>query len=178
MSCLGMLFAVDHPVAQRLLAAKTSKERIAIVDELEAGWDPTKPHQWINEMDNSWDAIHQALGDSPPLDKFIFGGRFIERGKCAICLVTPEEAAAAAAAAEGKDQAWFRERFFREPRRFNARRPLSAFHWLNDRLCLPRPGNPDDEDHVEHAWSWFQDMPGFFARAAAAGKWVVVSVNW
>lgn len=116
------------------------------------------------ETDKAWDGIHRCLTDGTlapgegPLSKFILGGKSIHEGDdYIICVVSPEEAGTAAVAAREIDEADFRERY--------SRLSQEQTEW-----------EPSDED-FEYTWGWFENLPKFFADAAAQGRWIVVSID-
>lgn len=60
MSCLGVHFAINGEIADKLSRAKSDEELVEIVQEkIEEKWDESH----LYETDKAWDAIHRCLSD-------------------------------------------------------------------------------------------------------------------
>lgn len=85
MSARGVHFAVPPAQETRLLAAKSDRKVMGLVEEIEEAWE--KP--FVCETDKAWDAIHRCLTDVSllydsgeyPLNHCICGGRQLIRGQ-------------------------------------------------------------------------------------------------
>ena len=159
----GVHFAIDVPVARRLLEVSGKDKAVeAIVEEIERAWDV----EHLAQSDKAWDAIHRCLTDGRllhengtyPLNRCILGGRQLYRGDDHIAsFVSADEVRDVAAALEGVSEDWFREQY---------------------RALVPRDYSPNygDED-CEYTWSWFEGVRALFVRAAAEGRAVLFTVD-
>src|SRR5215468_1056619 len=85
MSARGVHFAVTPVQAKQLLAAKSDRRLMELVEEIEEGWE----EPFVVETDKAWDAIHRCLTDGSllyvsgeyPLNLCICGGRQLYRGR-------------------------------------------------------------------------------------------------
>jgi hypothetical protein len=57
MSARGVHFAISSGQGKQLLAAKSDRKLMALVDELEETWE----EPIVCETDKAWDAIHRCL---------------------------------------------------------------------------------------------------------------------
>lgn len=169
MGCLGVHFAITVEQMKGLLeAAEQGDEAVAeFMFDIEEGWDK----EWLQQSDKAWDPIHRALTldntddgclndeDGPfPLLLCVMGGQNIYRGDdYHMRLIRPDEVADVAEALEKVSASWFRARLFT----------------IDPENCE----YPIDEDEFEYAWSWFRDYPGFFRKAARAGRAVLFTAS-
>src|SRR5438105_1826129 len=85
MSARGVHFAVTSAQAKRLLAAKSDRKLMELVEEIEEAWE----EPFVVETDKAWDAIHRCLTDGSllyvsgeyPLNRCICGGCQLFRGR-------------------------------------------------------------------------------------------------
>lgn len=159
MSARGVHFALTSAQEKALLAAKSDRKVMALVEELEEEWD--KP--FVVETDKAWDAIHRCLTDGTllyvsgeyPLNHCICGGRQLYRGRgYTVSYVAAAQVMDVAQALAKITKAWMRQRY--------------------DKL------DPDDYDEVEmgdedftYTWSNFLDLRKFFEEAAEAERAVI-----
>jgi len=162
MSCRGVHFAIGQQTVDALLAASDDEERRAIVEAVEEAWE----QPFTAETDKAWDAIHRALGDgsldpkagSAPLNQAIFGGTSLHEGDDYIIVLVPrDEVPAVAAALATIDDEAMRQRY---------------------RDLVPSDYDPSygDEDR-EYTVANFRDVAALYARAAAAGRAVIFTVD-
>ncbi|MBN9517584.1 DUF1877 family protein [bacterium] len=122
-------------------------------------------------MDKAWGPIHKCpTGDRGgyyevefdagrrPLDLVVAGGEPLLLGghRWARLIDHEAEVPAPAAALAEVEKEWFRERFFAPPD--------TQFHGI-------------DDQQFDRVWAHFEDLPPFFAAAAAEGKGVVCAVS-
>ena len=80
----GVHFAVTADQVSALLAAKSDRKLIPLIDQIEETWE----EPFVVETDKAWDAIHRCLTDGSllfvsgeyPLNHCICGGRQLHRG--------------------------------------------------------------------------------------------------
>ena len=85
MSARGVHFAITSALAESLLAAKSDRKLMPLIEQIEETWE--KP--FVVESDKAWDAIHRCLTDGSllyvggeyPLNHCICGGRQLHRGR-------------------------------------------------------------------------------------------------
>lgn len=163
MSARGVLFAVTRAQEKQLLAAKSDRQLMELVDDIEKAWQ--KP--FVVETDKAWNAIHRCLTDGTllyvsgeyPLNHCICGGRQLIRGRDGtVSHVSAAQVKDVAAALAKITKAWMRKRY--------------------DQI------DPDDYDEVEpgdkdfaYTWDNFLHVRRFYKSAAAAGRAVVFSVD-
>jgi hypothetical protein len=163
MSSLGVHFAVTAAQARALVAAKSDRALLALVEQLEEAWE--KP--FVVESDKAWDAIHRCLTDGSllyvsgeyPLNLCICGGRQLYRGRAyTVSLVSARQVPDVAAALGKITKAWMRRRYFR----------LDSEEYNEVEI--------GDED-FSYTWEGFLDVRRFYRRAAAAGRAVIFTVD-
>ena len=162
MACRGVHFALRDHDTTRLLQAQNDSERLRIVqEEIEAAWD----EEWLYQTDKAWDAIHRCLTDGElrfdngdyPYSMCILGGRLLHTGDdYIISLKTPLQVQDVCKALENIDRGWFRKRYFHLPDDYSRTK---------------------SDDDFEYTWDWFNGMSEFFAKAAAAGRHVIFTVD-
>lgn len=162
MACRGVFFALSPEDEAKLLAAHDSDAVVEIVtEEIEGRWD----EEWLQEVDKSWDAIHRCLGDGslrtdqPGVTaKAVLGGRQLSaRTDWIVSYLDAGDVMRVTEALRAIDNAAFRGRYF----------------------ALARSDYEGEigEQDFEYSWAYFEDMRGFFARAAGAHRAVVFSVD-
>ena len=163
MGCRAVHFSIDADTVAELLEATTDDDRREVIEFIEEDLWSENPDIGY-ETDKAWDAIHRCLTDGTlapgegPLAKFVLGGKSIHQGDDHIlCVVSPQEAAAAAVAARDMNEAEFRNRY--------------------SRLSQDQTGWQPSEEDFEYTWGWFENLPKFFADSAAKGRWIVVSID-
>ena len=169
MACRGVFFALTKEEEAKLLAAPDSDAVVEIItEEVEERWD----REWLVEMDKSWDAVHRCLGDgslrrsqSSLTSKAVLGGRQLSTGAdWIISYLAADEVKQVAIAIATIDQLEFRRRYFGLKKKFL---------WF-DRTEYDGPIGEEDFDS---SWSNFVDMRLFFAKAAAAHRPIIFSVD-
>ncbi len=159
MSTRGVHFAVTPAQEKRLLAAKSGRTLMKLVEEIEEAWE----RPFVCETDKAWDAIHRCLTDGSllyvsgeyPLNHCICGGLQLFRGReYTVSYVSAPQVKDVAAALAKITKAWMRKRY--------------------DQL------DPDEYDEVEigdedfaYTWENFLDVRRFYKKAAEAGRAVI-----
>ncbi len=165
MACRAVLFALAEDEAKRLLDARSDEALEEAVEEIEERWD----EEWLCELDKAWDGIHRALTDGElaydngeyPLNHAILGGQQLYEGDdYIIAFVQAAQVADVAKALEGIRDAQFRERYFK----------------INRENYGAAPKQVSEED-FEYVAGWFEELKAFYAKAAAAGRAVVFTVD-
>lgn len=163
MSARGVHFAVTSAQEKHLLAAKSDRKLMALVEEIEEAWEGP----FLVETDKAWDAIHRCLTDGTllyvsgeyPLNHCICGGRQLFRGRdYTVSYVSAPQVKDVALALARITRAWMRRRYNRI--------------------------DPEEYDEVEmgdedfnSTWDAFLDVRRFFRRAAKAGRAVIFTVD-
>jgi hypothetical protein len=163
MSARGVHFAVTPRQAKALLAAKSDRKLMELVEEIEEAWEVP----FVVETDKAWDAIHRCLTDGTllyesgeyPLNHCICGGRQLIRGRdYTLSFVSAPRVKDVAAALPKITRAWMRKRY--------------------DRL------DPEEYDEVEmgdkdfhYTWENFLAVRKFYKKAAEAGRAVIFTVD-
>jgi hypothetical protein len=163
MSARGVHFAVTPAQAKALLAAKSDRKLMGLVEEIEEAWE--KP--FFVETDKAWDAIHRCLTDGSllyvsgeyPLNHCICGGRQLFRGRdYTVSFVSAPQVKDVAAALAKITKAWMRKRY--------------------DQI------DPEDYDGVQmgdedfsYTWENLLDVRRFYKMAAAAARAVIFTVD-
>src|SRR5262245_48136268 len=166
-------FAITPAQVRRFFAASCADETPddAVMDLLEPLlWKREKVRLSV-QMDKAWEPIHKCLtGDRGgyyevdfdagkyPLNLCVAGGeQLLQAGHRWAGLIDHElEVPALAVALAKVKKAWFRKRFFALPNK--------QFHGIND-------------EEFDWVWAHFEDLPPFFAKAAAKGKGVVCTIS-
>jgi len=169
MACRGVFFALTKEEEAKLLAAPDSEAVVEIItEEVEERWD----REWLVEMDKSWDAVHRCLGDgslrrsqSSLTSKAVLGGRQLSfDADWIISYLTADEVKQVAAAIAAVDKVGFRRRYFGLKKKFL---------WF-DRTEYD---GPIGEEDFEYSWFNFVGMRLLFAKAAAAHRPIIFSVD-
>ena len=163
MSARGVHFAVTPTQAKQLLAAKSDRKLMGLIDEIEETWE----QPFVVETDKAWDAMHRCLTDGSllyvsgeyPLNHCICGGRQLIRGRdYTVSFVSRPQVKDVAAALAKVTKAWLRKRY--------------------DKI------DPDDYDEVEmgdedfrYTWDNFLAVRRFYKKAAEVGRAVIFTVD-
>ena len=116
MSARGVHFAVTPAQEKLLLAAKSDRKLMELVEEIEEAWE----EPFVCEMDKAWDAIHRCLTDGSllyvsgeyPLNHCICGGRQLFRGReYTVSYVSAPQVKDVASALAKITKAWMRKRY-------------------------------------------------------------------
>jgi hypothetical protein len=163
MSALGVHFAVTPAKGRELLAAKSDRKLMGLIEALEETWE--KP--FVVESDKAWDAIHRCLTDGSllyvsgeyPLNHCICGGRQLHRGRdYTASFVSARQVKDVAAALTRVTKAWMRRRYSQiDPEEY-------------DEVEM------GDED-FDYTWTNFLDVRRFYKKAAKAGRAVLFTVD-
>jgi Domain of unknown function (DUF1877) len=116
MSARGVHFAVTAAQAKELLAAKSDRKLMGLIEVIEEAWE----QPFVIESDKSWDAIHRCLTDGSllyvsgeyPLNHCICGGRQLFRGRdYTVSFVSTPQVKDVAAALAKVTKVWMRKRY-------------------------------------------------------------------
>ncbi|TWT87273.1 hypothetical protein Mal64_28110 [Pseudobythopirellula maris] len=163
MGCLGVHFAVEGEVMERLLAATNDVDRSAIIEEIEEGGEYD---EWSYDTDKAWDGLHRCLTDGNlhwdggdyPLKLTILGGeRLFEGEDYIICLTKPDEVKDVSMALRDLDQEELKRRY----------------------QMIPAAEYDVElgEDDFGYLWENFEGLRGFYQRASQAGRAVVFTAD-
>jgi hypothetical protein len=163
MSARGVHFAVTAAQAQALLAAKSDRKLMRLIDEIEEAWE----EPFVVESDKAWDAIHRCLTDGTllyvsgdyPLNLCICGGRQLHQGRdYTVSFVSAQQVKDVAKALAKINKGWMRKRYF-----------------------LIDPAEYDEveigEEDFSYTWENFLDIRRFYKKAAEADRAVVFTVD-
>ncbi|MEK7466678.1 MAG: DUF1877 family protein [Planctomycetota bacterium] len=162
MSTLGVHVALNDDELKRVLEAPDPDSLLEFVREVveDAG---VEGDEWSHHTETSWNAIHRCLTNGRleyeagpwPLAYGVLGGQHLYGGDRddVVMLVLPDQVAEAAQALGGVSKDWLREKYF----------------GMDAEAC----GFALKEAHFEDTWENFSGLPGFFTRAAAAGRAVI-----
>jgi hypothetical protein len=161
MGCLGVHFAITAEQAAKLLAAEDDEELVEIVgEEIEEAWE------MVFETDKAWDALHRCLSNGtlncdegePPLNRVFFGGRVLNsEADYFVVLLEPPQVQELAEALAKVNEEWLRERYFG--------------------LSFPNYQVEKSDEDCDYVLANFAGLPAFFAQAAAAGRYVIFTVD-
>src|SRR6266851_7236776 len=116
MSARGVHFAVTPAQAKELLAAKSDRKLMGLIEAIEEAWE--KP--FVVESDKAWDAIHRCLTDGSllyvngeyPLNHCICGGRQLFHGRdYTVSFASAPQVKDVADALAKITKAWMRKRY-------------------------------------------------------------------
>ena len=163
MSARGVHFAVTPSQARELLAAKSDRKLMELIERIEEAWETP----FVVESDKAWDAIHRCLTDGSllyvsgeyPLNHCICGGRQLIRGRdYTASFVSARQVKDVAAALAKITTGWMRKRYSQI--------------------------DPEDYDEVElgdedfaYTWDAFLAVRRFFKKAAEARRAVIFTVD-
>ena len=166
MGCLGVHFALTEARVKKLRRFADDEKRLEFLqEELEEeliGGDS----EWAFQTDKAWDAIHRSLTDGDltyengeyPLSHVVLGGEpLYYEDDYIMSLKTPQQVSDVAKA-------------IREVTRDRLR---SGYRRISPEMY----GFELTDDDFEYTWSNFQGLPEFFARAAAAGRYVLFTAD-
>jgi Domain of unknown function (DUF1877) len=163
MSARGVHFAVTPAQARALLAAKSDRKLMALIEEIEEAWEVP----FVVESDKAWDAIHRCLTDGSllyvsgeyPLNLCICGGRQLHRGRgYTASFVSVPQVKDVAEALDKVTKRWMRKRYL---------------------LIDPEEYNETQlgEEDFNYTWENFLDIRRFYRKAAEAGRAVIFTVD-
>jgi hypothetical protein len=163
MSARGVHFAVAPAQARALLAAKSDRKLMALIEEIEEAWEVP----FVVESDKAWDAIHRCLTDGSllyvsgeyPLNLCICGGRQLHRGRgYTASFVSVPQVKDVAEALDKVTKRWMRKRYL---------------------LIDPEEYNETQlgEEDFNYTWENFLDIRRFYRKAAEAGRAVIFTVD-
>jgi hypothetical protein len=163
MAARGVHFAITLAQEKALLAAKSDRKLMELVEDIEETWE----EPFVCETDKAWDAIHRCLTDGTllyvsgeyPLNHCICGGRQLCRGRnYTVSYVSAPQVKDVAKALPKITKAWMRQRY--------------------DRL------DPEEYDEVEmgdedfnYTWENFLDLRRFYVKAAEAERAAIFTVD-
>jgi len=165
MACRAVLFALTDDEAKRFLEAQGDEALEEVIEGIEERWE----EEWLCELDKAWDGIHRALTDGElawdngeyPLNHAILGGQQLHEGDdYIITFVQPAQVADVAKALQGLSDLEFRKRYFKINR--------DNYGFAPDQLS--------DED-FDYVAGWFEELKSFYAKAAAANRAVLFTVD-
>jgi len=165
MACRAVLFALTEDEAKRLLDVRGDEALEGAVEEIEERWD----EEWLCQLDKAWDGIHRALTDGElgwdngeyPLNHAILGGQQLYEGDdYIITFVQPAQVADVAKALQSLSAAEFRELFFK----------------INPDSYGIVMGEISDE-YYKYVAGWLEELKLFYAKAAAAHRAVLFTVD-
>jgi Domain of unknown function (DUF1877) len=161
MGALGVHFALTKDQADSVLAAKSDRKLMDLVEQMEKAWDES----FLAQSDKAWDAIHRCLTDGSllyesgeyPLNHCICGGRQLYRGRnYTVSFVSVGQVKDVAEALGTITQRWMRQRY--------------------DLIGADYDRELDDED-FDYTWSNFLDVRRFYGKAAEARRAVIFTVD-
>ncbi len=163
MSARGVHFAVTAAQEKALLAAKSDRKLMELVEEIEQAWE----EPFVSETDKAWNALHRCLTDGSlryksgeyPLNHCICGGRQLFRGRdYTVAFVSAPQVKNVAAALAKTTKPWMRKRYDQmDPEEY-------------DEVEM------GDED-FEYTWENFLGLRRFYQKAAEAGRAVIFTVD-
>lgn len=163
MGCRGVHFALTDNDEKELLERAGNDDAILelLKEEIEERWD----EQWLQETDKAWDAIHRCLTDGTleiedksPRHMCILGGRQMYSGNdYIISYLTPAQVEQVAESIHKITVEDFREQYYK--------------------IDEDNYGVDLGEEDFGYTWEYFVDLKAFFAKASAANRPVVFSVD-
>jgi hypothetical protein len=166
MGCLGVHFALDDEQVATLKSMGDDDERLDYLSEvIEEEFFESLPDR-KQETDKAWHGIHRALTDGDfeldngdyPLSHVIMGGESIYDGDdYFMILKTPQEVRDIATALNG----------------FTKERLRAGY----DEIDEDNAGWTIGDQDFEYTWHWFEQLIGFYQRAAAGRYWVMFTAS-
>jgi Domain of unknown function (DUF1877) len=163
MSARGVHFAVTGAHDKALLAAKSDRKVMDLVEEIEEAWE----EPFVKETDKAWDAIHRCLTDGTllyvsgeyPLNHCVCGGRQLFRGRdYTVSYVSAPQVKDVAKALAKITKVWMRQRYDKiDPEEYDE-------------------GEIGDQD-FDYTWENFLDLRRFYKKAAAARRAVIFTAG-
>ena len=159
----GVHFALTADQASALLAAKSDRKLVPLIEQIEETWEES----FLVETDKAWSAIHRCLTDGSllyvsgeyPLNHCICGGRQLHRGQgYTVSFVSDQQTKDVAAALDKVTKAWMRRRYSRlDPGEYNEVEM--------------------GEEDFQYTWGNFLNVRRFYRKAAKAGRAVIFTVD-
>jgi hypothetical protein len=163
MSARGVHFAVTSAQARQLLAAKSDRKLMGLIEEIEEAWE----EPFVVESDKAWDAIHRCLTDGSllyvsgkyPLNHCICGGCQLYRGQdYTVSFVATRQVKDVAAALAKVTKPWMRKHYTQiDPQEYGE-------------------VEMGDED-FGYIWENFLNVRRFYKKAAEARRAVIFTVD-
>jgi Domain of unknown function (DUF1877) len=164
MGCRGVLFALTRADVDQLRALGDEATRLEhateVIEERELGGRT----EWAVETDKAWDAIQRSFaggsleweGGTYPLNHVILGGESLYSGEDYIMsLKTPAQVNDICRSLGDVTREEMRRRYF----------------------AIDPTDYERSEDDWEYTWDWFTGLVDFYRRAAAAGRFVLFTVD-
>jgi hypothetical protein len=161
---LGVHFALSPEDIEQVLAIDDPDELAEfLTEEIEERY--LTEREWAYSSDKAWDAIHRCLADGQllyesgpiPLRYAVLGGEALDAGDdYTACIVTPEQVRETSLALAEITRDWMAARYA----------TLTQTDYASS--------SPED---FEYTWQWFEGLPGFFAKAAQAGRAVLFTTD-
>jgi uncharacterized protein DUF1877 len=166
LGCLGVHFALTEAQVKKLRRFADDEKRLEYLqDEIEEEL-LGRESEWAFQTDKAWDAIHRSLTDGDltyengeyPLSHVILGGEPLYfEDDYIMSLKTPQQVSDVAKAIQ----------------RVTQERLRSGYRLIDSEMY----GFELTDDDFEYTWSSFQGLPEFWARAAAAGRYVLFTAD-
>jgi hypothetical protein len=163
MSARGVHFAITSAQEKAVLAAKSDRKLMELVEEIEEAWEDG----FACETDKAWDAIHRCLTDGTllyvsgeyPLNHCICGGRQLIRGRnYTVSYISARQVKDVAKALPKVTKAWMRKRYDKlDPEEYEE-------------------AEIGDED-FDYTWENFLELRRFYKKVAAAKRAVIFTVD-
>jgi hypothetical protein len=163
MSARGVHFAVTPIRARALLAAKSDRKLMGLIEQIEEAWE----EPFVVESDKARDAIHRCLTDGSllyvsgeyPLNHCICGGRQLYRGRdYTVSFVSARQVEDVAGALARVTNGWLRKRYFAlDPEEYNE--------------------VEIGEEDYGYTWENFLAVRRFYKTAARAGRAVIFTAD-
>jgi hypothetical protein len=164
-ACRGVHFALTDEDLKLVLSCDSDDALVDLIQcEIEERYLEAK--DWSYETDKAWDAIHRCLAagylipdDGPyPASFAVLGGKELHAGSTYIVsLVLPAQVAATSEYLAQVTEQFLRSRYFD--------------------LDEEDYGLPLTEEDFSYTAEYFSGLPGFFRRAADAGRAVIFTVD-
>lgn len=166
MAGIGVLFAVDPAVVERLCQIEDDDDRVDfLVNEIEEDFYENQP-LWLCDLSKTWDAIHRCLTDGDvgwdngtfPLNHAILAGeQLYGENDYIISLKNAEQVAVIAVALKNITSRDFRTGY--------------------DRISPDDYDGPYGLDDFQMTWDEFEQLVQFYQRAAKAQRAVLFTVD-
>lgn len=165
MSCLGVLFSLDHETVLQLKSRDSDGRLDYLKTEIEETFMNMHPDKFA-ELAQSWDALHRSLTDGHlafdngkfPLNHVILGGENLyEKDDYIMTLKTPEQVQHIALAVEMIDADTLK----------------NGYHKINQ----DDYGIELSTEDFEYTWTWFKESKDFWKIAASEMRYVLFTVD-
>jgi hypothetical protein len=166
MSCLGVHFALTEAQVKELRQFKDDEARLGHLQENIEAELLSGDNEWAFQTDKAWDAIHRSLTDGDltyengefPLSHVILGGESLySEDDYIMSLKTPAQVREIAQALPRVSPDHLRAGY--------------------SRINPEQYGFELTDQDFEYTWGNFEGLPEFFARAAAADRYVLFTVD-